>query len=270
MKNFLMSFIAITIFQFVSFNTYGQDIVTVESPTGKSKATLELSEGSLYWTVSYQGKQVLKKSKLGVALKQHKYKKPFHVVGLTNSSKDTIWKPVWGKVSKIRDNYNEIVWTVQSNGGSRGKLDIIVRAYDDGIALRYRINGKGKVTIKDDQTQFSFAENFTCWSANEYRPNLKEINLQDFIGPVKLSQFKGSIFPITVKVADDCYAAILEAGIYDIAKISPLLVDSTTIRATHKPSSVTLPFETSWRVVQLGEISWRPYNIKYFGKLKSR
>jgi len=253
MKNLLIVFLGITVFLFLSLKLYGQDVVTVVSPTGKSKATLLLSEGALYWTVSYHDKQVLKKSKLGVVIEPRSLEKPFRAVNLLYNSKDTIWHPVWGKVSEIWDNYNELVWTVQERGRLKRKLDIIVRAYDDGVALRYRIKGKGKVTIKDDQTQFSFAENFTCWSANEYRPNLKEINLQDFIGPVKLSQFKGSIFPLTVKVADDCYAAVLEAGIYDNAKMSPLLVDSTTIRATLKASSVTLPFETSWRVVQLGK-----------------
>lgn len=253
MKNLFIIFLGITAFQFLSLNVYGQNAVTVESPTGKSKATLELSEGELYWTVSYQDKQILKKSKLGVVLKRKNLSLPFSAVSLKQYSEDIIWKPVWGKFSTVRNNYNEIVWTVQESGRLKRKLDIIVRAYDDGVALRYRINGKGTVTIEDEETQFSFPENFQCWSANEYKPNLYEINLQDFIGPVKLSQFKGSVFPITVKVAENCYAAILEAGIFNNAKILPTKEDSTTIRATHKASSVKLPFKTSWRVVQLGE-----------------
>ena len=252
MKNLFIIFLGITLFQFYSLKLHGQNEVTVASPSGKSKATLELSEGELYWSVSYQDKQVLKKSKLGVVLKKNSLRKPFREVNLKHNSKDTTWIPVWGKFSKIRDNYNEIVWTVQESGRKKRTMDIIVRAYDDGVALRYRIDGKGTVTIEDDQTQFSFPENFQCWSANEWRPNLDDINLQDFIGPVKISQFKGSVFPVTVQVAENCYAAILEAAIFDIAKITPVTVDATTIRATLKPSIVTLPFETSWRVVLLG------------------
>jgi len=258
MKNILIIFFGIAAIQFFSFTanaqgTVNKDVVSVVSPTGISKATLELYDGDLYWTVSYKKMQVLKRSKLGIVLKKRDLKKPFSEVSLKQYSKDTIWKPVWGKFSTVHNNYNEIVWTVQESGRKKRKLDIVVRAYDDGVALRYRINGKKKATIVDEQTQFSFPENFQCWSANEWRSNLAEINLQDFIGPVKLSKFKGSVFPITVKVADNCYAAILEAGIFNNAKILPVSLDSTTIKVTHKPSSVKLPFETSWRVVQLGK-----------------
>lgn len=237
----------------IQFGLVAQNNVTIISPDSSSNATLEISNGDLYWSVQYQGKQVLQKSKLGIELEKNVLQKPFKGVNIHTHSKDTTWIPVWGKHSKIRNNYNEIVWSVQEAGALKRTLDIIVRAYNDGIALRYRLNGEGTVVLNDDLTHFSFPEDFRCWSANEWRPNLETINLPDFIGPVPISKFKGFSFPVTVEVAEDCYVAILEAGIYNIAKMLPASANTTTIKSTHKPSSVGLPCETSWRVVQLGK-----------------
>ncbi len=227
--------------------------VIILSPSEKSKVMLEISGDELFWSLQYGSRQIIKKSKLGLILDPTNLEGPFHPVRKTMRLQDTTWIPVWGKTSKIRDHFNELIWTVRESGSIGRTLDIVVRAYDDGVAIRYRVNGEGIVTIRDDLTHFSFQENFRCWSANEWRPNLDKINLPDLIGPVKLSEFKGFSFPLTVEVASDCYAAVLEAGIYDIAKMLPVRKDSTTIKSTHKPSLVTLPFETSWRVVQLAE-----------------
>ncbi len=110
MKNILIIFFGIAAIQFFSFTANAQgivnkDVVSVVSPTGISKATLELYDGDLYWTVSYKKMQVLKRSKLGIVLKKRDLKKPFNEVSLKQYSKDTIWKPVWGKFSTVHNNY---------------------------------------------------------------------------------------------------------------------------------------------------------------------
>jgi alpha-glucosidase len=226
---------------------------TINSPGGKSEVCLEIDNGELYWSVKYQGAQILKKSKLGIISGGKQFQKPFTEVKVSYNSKDTLWQPVWGKFSKIRNTYNEIVWTVKSTSGNEEIMDLIVRAYDDGIAMRYNLHGEGVIIIKDDNTHFSFPEDYTCWSENEWRQDLDKLNLKEFIGPVKLSKFKGYGFPVTIELDKNCYAAVLEAGIYNIAHMKAEKVGSTTLKSTFLPSKVSLPCQTSWRVVQFGE-----------------
>lgn len=49
----------------------------------------------------------------------------------------TTWKPVWGERAEIPDNFNQLILTIQPTGNKRGTLQIIVRAYNEGIAFRY-------------------------------------------------------------------------------------------------------------------------------------
>ncbi len=170
--------------------------------------------------------------------------KPFEIIKTSSTTFKEEWNAVWGKHSKILNHYKERTWQLQESVVGGRRLDVIIRAYNDGVALRYRIHGTGKATIVDDLTTFNFSGDYTCWSANGERPNY---------GPVKLSQYRGRQFPLTVKVSDDCYCSILEGAIYDYAIVKPKRVGPTSFRTSMDKSMVTLPSETSWRVMLLGE-----------------
>lgn len=49
-------------------------------------------------------------------------------------SLDTSWKPVWGQFSKIRDQYNELVFELYMEGS---RASMICRAYDQGVGFRF-------------------------------------------------------------------------------------------------------------------------------------
>lgn len=214
------------------------------SPGKKTKVILELKTGKPYWTISYTNKQITNPSKLGLLLKDSPFVGGFETITCQQKVEDDKWKPVWGKSSLIRNYYTEVVWKLKERGALGRKFDIIFRLYDQGIAVRYRMNGEGKITVQDDQTCFSFVNDPVCWGANGEHAN---------IGPVKLSEFEGKQFPVTLKVSDSIYAALLEAAIYDFSVLSPKKMDKTTLCTTMKESTVTLPVKTSWRVLLLGE-----------------
>ena len=119
-----------------------------------------------------------------------------------------------------------------------------VRLYDGGLGLRYQVISEEAVSFQDDNTHFAFEKDLTCWSANFERPN---------IGPVPLSAYKGSQFPLTVQVSETCFCSILEAAIYDCAYLSPARVGPTTFRSHCRPSVLNERGETSWRVMLLGK-----------------
>ena len=230
-----------------------ENSVTIYSPLKQCEVKLQIIEGDPYWSVKYNQTQILSPSKLGLILSRREFKRPFSVQNIQRVSKDEVWTPVWGKSSSIRDNYNEVRWVLVESGRKKRTLSITIRAYDDGVAIKYGLAGRKSIKVQDDNTHFSFPKDFICWSENEYRPGIGTFNSLDFIGPVKLSQYKGYGFPITVKVAKDCYTAILEAGIYDFSKLLPVKVDKTTFRSSHAVSKVRLPIETSWRVLLFGK-----------------
>lgn len=110
--------------------------------------------------------------------------------------------------------------------------------------MRYQLPEEGQQTFSGDLTEFRFAADFTCWSANGEHANH---------GPIPLSKFPGSQLPLTIRVAEDCYTSILEANISDYASISLKRINDTSFQANMPASTVRLPSESSWRVLLLGK-----------------
>ncbi len=216
---------------------------TLVSPDGRAVVELSLSDDQPHWSVRHSGTDVITQSPLGLRLKPA-FEGGFKTLALTEHTRDTFWKPTWGKFSTIRDQYNALTWTLRERGPLKRELVITVRLYNGGLGLRYRVITSGPVQLEDDNTHFAFPKNFTCWSANYERPN---------IGPVLLSEYKGSQFPMTVRLADDCFCSILEAAIYDSAYLSPARVGPTTFRSSCPPSTLKTGGATSWRVLLLGQ-----------------
>jgi hypothetical protein len=67
-----------------------------------------------------------------------------------------------GKKSLCSNAANEVV--VSFENPSKAKLNIIIRAYNDGIAFRYEFPEKqGSFTMKDEFTSFGVAKETTRW-----------------------------------------------------------------------------------------------------------
>src|SRR5688500_17089408 len=83
----------------------------LKSPDGRIEMTFSLlSDGAPAYSLRYKKKEVIKLSKLGLELKNDKRSllNGFNVKSAKKSSFDETWTPVWGEVSQIRNNYNEL------------------------------------------------------------------------------------------------------------------------------------------------------------------
>lgn len=129
--------------------------ITLESPEKKASVLLSLAKGQPQWELDYNGHKVLKSSRLGLLLGEA-WQGGFEVLGAETASADSIWKPVWGRCSEVRDHYNELTWKLLEKQGAKRRLDIVVRAYDAGVAIRYRLHGEGNVQLEADETRFAF------------------------------------------------------------------------------------------------------------------
>ena len=226
------------------FEVENQAQPQLKSPNGKSVVNLTLVKDQPNWSVNFGTTQILKPSALGLQTESKLGKNGFKVIGCAGLDSDEIRKTVWGKHSQIRNHYRELIWQLQEIGVKKRRLDLIIRAYNDGVAVRYKIHGTGKETVTGDKTCFDFTGDYTCWSANGERPNH---------GPVKLSKYRGRQYPLTVEINENTYCSILEAAIYDYAHVAPKRIAKTAFRNSLAKSKVTLPSSTSWRVLLLGD-----------------
>ena len=110
----------------------------LRSPNGNCVMTFSLqTNGTPTYDLAYKGKVVIKPSKLGLELKYQEPKMKensegdmkqkavnpkaslfdnFTIVNTKTSTFNQSWKPVWGEVRTIRNNYNELAVTLTQIG----------------------------------------------------------------------------------------------------------------------------------------------------------
>ena len=126
-------------------------------------------------------------------------------------------------------------------------MELVARAYNDGIAFQYRIpsGNAGEAKVLSEQTAYNFADDYTAWFYNGENHN---------IGPEKLTETDGTRFPVmTVKAGGNHYLAIHEANLETGA---PLVLQSKggerLFSVASKPATLLSGYTSAWRVILYG------------------
>jgi alpha-glucosidase len=169
-----------------------------------------------------------------------------------------------GKKSSCSNSANEVV--VSFENPSKAKLNIIIRAYNDGITFRYEFPEKaGTFVMKDELTAFAVTRETTRWMErwNPANEGLYTIMSDDRI------QKQEWCYPALFRLKDSsCWYMLHEADLnstYCGTKLSNIL-DSTKYKLTfpnprdgrgigQSQPTVTLPWKSPWRVIIMGSLS---------------
>ncbi|MFL9484318.1 glycoside hydrolase family 97 protein [Chitinophagaceae bacterium LWZ2-11] len=185
MKKFLLTACAVFVFGLLV------NAQQLKSPNEQFVMQFSLQgDGVPTYQLLYKNKAVIKPSKLGIELKDAQAKADFSTGGTREagnyqsslydgfsitdtktSSFDETWKPVWGEVSSIRNNYNELAVTLTQKQTNR-QMIIRFRLYNDGLGFRYEFPSQKQLVyfvIKEERTQFAMAGDHTAfWIPGDY------------------------------------------------------------------------------------------------------
>lgn len=145
--------------------TFAQEL---RSPDSQLQLQFSLNKaGTPEYQLSYKGKAVILPSKLGLELKNDKKSllNDFTITTAQTNTVDETWQPVWGEVSTIRNNYNELAVTLHQKETNR-QLVIRFRLFNDGLGFRYEFPAQKNFNyfvIKEEHSQFAMAGNHTAW-----------------------------------------------------------------------------------------------------------
>ena len=145
------------------------------SPDGKLAVTFDLTaDGTPVYSMTFDGKEVVKPSRMGFELKKGKsLLDGFRIVRTTRDSFDETWTPVWGETKNIRNNYNEMAVRLSQQDESKTREMIVrFRLYNDGVGFRYEWPAQKDFTyfvIKEERTEFAMTGNHTAyWIPGDY------------------------------------------------------------------------------------------------------
>ena len=153
-------------------------IYEIKSPNGQLDCVFVLDHGQISYFVKKNDKVVLRKSRLGLVLKDMTpMADNFAVVRAYTRTIDETWKAEWGEQHIIRNNYNETAIYLEEYEKPNRLLTLRFRVYDDGFAIRYEIPAQPEMknmVVADELTEFSVDTNSRSWSIPAYQPDRYE------------------------------------------------------------------------------------------------
>ncbi|MBQ6432447.1 MAG: glycoside hydrolase family 97 protein [Bacteroidaceae bacterium] len=247
----------------------------VTSPDGQLKVTFALDGSVPTYAVTFKGRDVIRKSRLGYELVgADNLLDGFTLAGEQTSAFDETWKPVWGESANIRNHYNELLVRLTQTATDR-RMNIRFRVYDDGLGLRYEFPQEGKLNyfvVKEERTEFAMTGDHTAWwiagdyDTQEYeytRSRLSEIRglfRQAVTGNLSQTQFSetGVQTSLQLKTDDGLYINLHEAALVDYPAMHLNLDEATmtftswlTPDAQGNKGRLQTPCQSPWRTIMV-------------------
>lgn len=223
------------------------------------------STRAMYYTVSYKNKPVILESLLDIQLDNHlseqamalkvdrhnKWCENLRITDKIVSSHDTEWRPAYGEKALIRDNYNKVAIHLIKDDNPIYKMDIDIRVYNEGVAIRYYFKENEKGTyyrVMSEHTEFSMPEGtkawFTGWAQGAYKL-------------MPLSEWpQESERPLTLALDNGLSVCLTEAQMVDYARTKFKLSGTRTnsiVTSLYTPVDLISPAGTPWRVILIAE-----------------
>ena len=251
-----------------------EDAFTLKSPDGKISVTLRTNEGQsmpqLSYTVSCNGKQALLPSVLGINREDQQFSEKLELVSASPVKKiNEHYSLKAGKKLDITNFANEQVFTFRNM--ANGKLELIFRAYNDGIAFRYRFPEKSSKTYKvtGESTTFSVPEAGKAWIHpydwnSRLKPSYEQYCENEIPAGTESPNKKGWAYPmlfntnglwmmITEAVLDGTYCGT-HIQVTDTKAYKVVLAEKEEVVLPDDPEPISsLPWATPWRVIAVGE-----------------
>jgi alpha-glucosidase len=209
MKNYKLSFILLFLAAIVSQSGMYAVNYEVNSPNGQWTIRLNVDKGTQY-EIRNGETQLIAPSPIALNLNDGR------VIGAgtvkstkTNRVENTV-SVLFGKNKTLIEKYNELVITYNEN------YNLIVRAYDEGIAYRFVTYLEGDVIINNEDAVFNFAGNPTVYfpQSPDLRNFEKTYVIYNSINDIKPDKF--SVGPVLFSYAGTpCKMVITEADVYD-------------------------------------------------------
>ena len=196
---------------------HAADVLT--SPDGRLRVTVGVKGGKPFYAVCRDGKPVVNTSYLGFTLDDGDFCNDFKVMGRTRNSKDETWTQPWGEDRVVRNHYNELKVKLQQGGKKKRLLNIIFRAFDDGIGFRYEFPQQQNLIdfrIMEEKTQIAMPTDAEAWT----EPTNGTVYYEAVWTKDLLSRKDTVNTPITIEVGDSLFMALHEANLTDYASLN--------------------------------------------------
>ena len=223
----------------------------IKSPDQKISFSLKM-DGSAFYSINYRNQPVVEWSKLGISCNGETWDKQLGVIPGAVQSHDTTWTPIYGERDHVWDQYNESVISITKENRKNPVLQLVVRAYNSGIAFRYQFpegeNGGSYLHLTGETTEFNFQENTKAW----FTPRAQSLHQ---LLPLK-NWPDESDRPLTLELPNGLYACLAEAEMTNYSRTKFRLnpdKENSIQSSIYGDVDEIAPFHSPWRVIMVAE-----------------
>ncbi len=242
-------------------------VLTLKSPDGRREVRFEKPGKELTYSVKADGKEVILPSRAGLevdnrtwemALGKRDLAQPDSWMELltvdsvsVGASVDTVWKPLYGERSEVRDRYNQATLHMSRKDKSNYRLDVEVRAYDEGIAFRYFFPEHPAAIfhkVVDDLTDFTLPEGTMAWSEEWAQAPFAYQPIDSISIPVERA--------LTMELPNGQWVAILDADNDDwcLTKLRHRQGHEGTLESVmYSPVDIVTYYATPWKIIMTAD-----------------
>lgn len=250
------------VFAGISLIASAQKPIQLTSPNKNIVFSFRLVNKAPVYSVAFKGTILIENSTLGIVFSDGAFDN-----GLTeqkpvyhDSTED--YTLVVGKASHVHDSYKQVTIPLQQVSTNR-QVNLVARAFDDGLAFRYEFLSKGgsdSMIITDENTTFNFRGNPAAHAL--FLPNYTSSHEGPYT-TVSLNEMQEDTLmdmPVLFQWADNIFVGVTEAQLLDYAgmylekqhgvitgKLSPW-PGQTAVKVR-----ALLPHKSPWRVMLIGD-----------------
>lgn len=265
--NYMQLFKVVGIFFFslgVQLPVAAQEEIELKSPDGNIVFTFKLTEDAPVYLVAYKGKTLIEDSELGLSFRENgNFGENLKMLKPDFSEVDETYELVVGKASTVRDQHREVIIPLMERSGAKRQINLVVRAFDDGLAFRYVFpENWSSYTLTEERSTFNIAQDPTVktfwWEKEQYTNNHE--GLYHTLPLSQLPEGKLIEMPSLFEFQGGTYMAITEANLRDYAGMYLMKKDGI-LRSNLAPLpgqteikvKATLPHRTPWRVMMISD-----------------
>lgn len=241
--------------------------LTISSPNGRNAVSFDKQGKELTYFVSVDGQQVILPSRAGLNLDNWTWEMALGKRDLVQPDcwmdlltvdsvsyhplTDTTRHPLYGERSTVRDHFNSATLHLSRKDKSDYRLDVEVRAYDEGIAFRYFFPEHPAAIfhkVTEDLTDYTFPEGTMAWSEKWAQATFDYSPVDSISRPVERA--------LTLELPSGKWVALLDADVDDwcLTKFVAREGHPNTLSSVmYSPVDIVTYYATPWKIIMTAD-----------------
>lgn len=251
-----------------SFSAAASDgVLRLASPDGRREITFSKPSKELIYSIKMDGEEVILPSRAGLQVDNRVWEMALGKRDLVQPdcwmdllTVDSVsyhapvsgeWHPLYGERSTVKDRYNSATLHLSRKDKSEYRLDVEVRAYDEGMAFRYFFPEHPAAIfhkVTEDLTDYTLPEGTKAWSEQWAQSFFDYGPIDDIKNPVERA--------LTLETPSGKWVALLDADVDDwcLTKFRARDGHHNTLESVmYSPVDIVTYYATPWKIVMTAD-----------------